>query len=227
MLIPRPLSLPALAGITLLANVASAQDPAAPQASLDQIHPRTMFSLAIGIGDEDVETNTGDLVAGIFSSSTEATQIRLRGEHYFKSGIGLFVSGFVGRHLMNRLGHEVKEKRAMLKALRSAYAQAAHDFRSGPNRSSVHMGVIRAWLARVANQLVEQPVGVPPAAARVAPIDLADAIADVEYAIKTHETFKGWFAAWLKFHIAISLALYVLLALHVWAGIYFGLRWFS
>ena len=63
--------------------------------------------------------------------------------------------------------------------------------------------------------------------ATVRAIRLADSIADLEYAIKTHETFKRWFGSWLKFHIVISFILYLLLALHVWAGIYFGLRWFE
>jgi hypothetical protein len=56
---------------------------------------------------------------------------------------------------------------------------------------------------------------------------LAESMADLEYAIKTHETFKRWFSRWLKFHIVISVILYVLLALHVWSGIHFGLRWFT
>jgi hypothetical protein len=58
-------------------------------------------------------------------------------------------------------------------------------------------------------------------------IQLTNSMADLEYAIKTHETFKRWFAGWLKFHIAISFILYLLLGLHVWSGIYFGLRWFE
>ncbi len=63
--------------------------------------------------------------------------------------------------------------------------------------------------------------------ASVRALRLAESIANVEYAVKTHETFKRWFAAWLKFHIVISFILYGLLALHVWAGIHFGLRWFA
>ena len=58
-------------------------------------------------------------------------------------------------------------------------------------------------------------------------VQLADAIADVEYAVRTHETFKSAFARWLKLHIVLSAILYVLLAFHVWAAIHFGLRWFS
>ena len=56
---------------------------------------------------------------------------------------------------------------------------------------------------------------------------LAESMADIEYAIKTHETFKRLFSDWLRFHIVISLVLYGLLALHVWAAVYFGLRWFT
>jgi hypothetical protein len=55
---------------------------------------------------------------------------------------------------------------------------------------------------------------------------LSESMADLEYAIKTHEAFRRWFAGWLRFHLVISFVLYGLLALHVWAGIYFGLRWF-
>ncbi len=49
----------------------------------------------------------------------------------------------------------------------------------------------------------------------------------MEYAIKTHEQFKSWFGKWLKFHIALSVVLYALMALHIWAAVHFGLRWFD
>lgn len=94
MLTLRSPSPPALA-LVLLARATVAQDPA-PQASLDQIHPRTMISLGIAFGDEDVETNTGGLATGIVSRSTEATHIRLRAEHFFRSDFGFFVDGYLG-----------------------------------------------------------------------------------------------------------------------------------
>ena len=56
---------------------------------------------------------------------------------------------------------------------------------------------------------------------------LAESIADMEYAVKTHENFRRWFSRWLKFHIVVSVVLYGLLGLHVWSGIHFGLRWFE
>ena len=56
---------------------------------------------------------------------------------------------------------------------------------------------------------------------------LAESVADLEYAIRTHELFKRWCSRWLKLHIVLSAILYVLLALHIWASIHFGLRWLS
>ena len=56
---------------------------------------------------------------------------------------------------------------------------------------------------------------------------LAESVADLEYAVRTHEFFKRWFSRALKLHIVLSLLLYVLLGLHIWAGIHFGLRWSS
>jgi hypothetical protein len=56
---------------------------------------------------------------------------------------------------------------------------------------------------------------------------LAESVADLEYAVRTHELFKRWFSRALKLHIVLSLIFYVLLGLHVWAEIHFGLRWFS
>jgi len=52
-------------------------------------------------------------------------------------------------------------------------------------------------------------------------------VADLEYAIRTHEFFKRWFSRALVVHIVLSIIFYVLLGLHIWAGIHFGLRWFS
>ena len=82
--------------IVMLAELAVAQAGGALAASADQIHPRTMVTLGIGFGDQDVERNSGDLVQGIVSSSTEAVHLRLRGEHFFRSQVGFFVEGFIG-----------------------------------------------------------------------------------------------------------------------------------
>ncbi len=55
---------------------------------------------------------------------------------------------------------------------------------------------------------------------------LVDSISDVESAIEAREILKRWFLRWLRLHLSLALALYLLLAVHVWASIHFGLRWF-
>ena len=47
---------------------------------------------------------------------------------------------------------------------------------------------------------------------------------DLEFAIRTDEFFKRWFARSLVVHIILSILLYLLLGLHIWSGIHFGLR---
>jgi hypothetical protein len=54
---------------------------------------------------------------------------------------------------------------------------------------------------------------------------LAESVADLEYSIRTDELLKRWFARALTAHIILSVAMYALLAAHIAAGIYFGLRW--
>jgi len=50
-------------------------------------------------------------------------------------------------------------------------------------------------------------------------------VADLEYAVRTHELFKRWFGHSLKLHIGLSIIFYALLTLHIGSGIFFGLRW--
>lgn len=58
-------------------------------------------------------------------------------------------------------------------------------------------------------------------------LSLTGAIADVEYAISTHELMKRLFSFWLKFHLVLSFVFYILLVFHIGGEYYFGLRWFS
>jgi hypothetical protein len=156
--------------------------------------------------------------------------------HKFNSPLGValtammllvVLSGFTGRYLMGYFTHELMEKRQMLGALQAAYDRTAGELARQPEQAAL-LGTFSGFFSRVlAGLFIPSPaageggLALPVRAAR-----LAESMADLEYALKTHERFKRWFARWLKFHIVISLALYVLLALHVWAGIHFGLRWF-
>lgn len=54
---------------------------------------------------------------------------------------------------------------------------------------------------------------------------LAESVSDLEYSIRTHEVMNRWFSYTVVVHILLSVALYGLLAIHIWSGWYFGLRW--
>lgn len=171
----------------------------------------------------------------IYAGILGPTLALLHTGHKFVSPLGIaltsmvlvvVVSGFVGRYLMSRFSQEVREKREMLTRLELAYRQTAGELAAHPDQAAVLRPLVGFWSRLLAGFLLgssgQEPLPVPIRALR-----LADAIADLEYAIKTHETFKRWFAGWLKLHIVLSAMLYALLGLHVWAEIHFGLRWSS
>jgi len=142
------------------------------------------------------------------------------------------VSGFVGRYLMNQFSQEIREKKALLAGLQNAYQQAADALGRAPDRVvslKRFSGVLSRMLASFFVQdrtLETESIGINSPSPTTL-LRLSESIADVEYAIKTHMQFKQWFGKWLKFHIVISIVLYVLMAFHLWAAIHFGLRWFD
>lgn len=156
--------------------------------------------------------------------------------HKFNSPLGIsltvtslvvVLSGFVGHQLMKRVSLEIREKKELLTGLELAYQQTARELAAHPEQTAV----LRPF-AGFAPRLAAGFFRIPPTAvsgwAQPAPIralELADAIADLEYSVRAHEAFKRRFAAWLSLHVVAGVALYGLLGLHVWAGIYFGLRW--
>lgn len=155
--------------------------------------------------------------------------------HKFENALGIaltgmtlvvVVSGFVGRYLMSFISSEMREKREALAGLRKEYDALAVVVAEDP-RAAEQVGMLRHLRVRLLTWAFTgnaPSAGLPPA---VLALRLAESIADVEYAIASHQQFKRAFGIWLKFHIVISLVLYVLLGLHVWAGVYFGLRWFA
>jgi hypothetical protein len=155
--------------------------------------------------------------------------------HKFESALGIaltgmtlivVVSGFVGRYLMSFIAEELREKRDALAGLRKEYDALAAAVAQDP-QTAEQVGMLRHVQTRLltwafAGHGQESRISTPAKALR-----LAESIADVEYAISSHEHFKRAFGVWLKFHIVISLVLYALLGLHVWSAVYFGLRWFT
>ncbi len=160
--------------------------------------------------------------------------------HKYESPLGIaltaltllvVVSGFVGRYLMNGFSQEIREKQAMLESLQSRYQQAGRELTESPEQAAA-LQPFSGFFSRLVSGLFVHEAAPVTASGSVSTspatlLRLSESIADVEYAIRTHERFKAWFGKWLKFHIWISVVLYVLMALHIWASIHFGIRWFS
>ena len=141
--------------------------------------------------------------------------------HKFESPLGVsltglmlivVVSGYVGRYLLSQLGRAIRGRQSELAALRAALDQVASGETPLP-RSGAWQRLQGAFVRR--DNRSETP-----SAAR-----LAGAIADIEFAVRAEALVKVLFERWLKLHIVIAMALYALLALHIWSGLYYGLRW--
>jgi len=151
--------------------------------------------------------------------------------HKFDSWLGItlttvmllvVVSGFAVRYLLTYVAHEIKDKLLLLQTARGDLDSAWGVLENSPAemRTLPRTPVLAAGLASLG---IELPFS-GPAGEVIRP---AEGVADLEYAVRTHEFFKRWFDRSLKLHIILSVILYVLLALHIWAGIHFGLRWVS
>ena len=130
------------------------------------------------------------------------------------------VSGFAVRYLLTYVNREIKDKLILLQTARGDldYNWGVLERLPSESRALPRAPVMAAGFASLG---IEIPFGSP--AGEV--IRTAEGVADLEYAVRTHELFKRWFGWSLSIHIALSVFLYMLLALHISSGIYFGLRW--
>lgn len=155
--------------------------------------------------------------------------------HKFNSPLGVMltaltlivvISGFVGRYLMGKIGTELREKRRQLTSARASFDAMAAQLATQPET----LERLSRWglMKRTAAALLLQEDGVLQSEQpQLRALQLAETVSDLEHAIQTHEFFKAAFGAWLRLHIVLSAGLYVLLGLHIWAAIHFGLRWFA
>lgn len=158
--------------------------------------------------------------------------------HKYESVVGIaltamtllvVVSGFIGRYLMSGFAKEIREKKAMLTELKTAYDEAVVAVGSNPQTAKTLRPFTGFFSRLMAGFFLPEPTTEPSVAKAdsITLVRLAESIADVEYVIRTHEDFKTWFGKWLKFHIVISFVLYALMFVHVYYAVYFGLRWFE
>ncbi len=149
--------------------------------------------------------------------------------HKYESWLGIaltavmllvVVSGFVLRYLLTFVTHEIKDKLLLLQTARGDLDHAWGVLENTPveMRGLPKSPVVAAGLASIG---IDLSFGSP--AGEVT--RTAESVADLEYAVRTHEFFKRWFARCLAVHIVLSIVLYVLLGLHIWAEIHLGLRW--
>jgi len=138
------------------------------------------------------------------------------------------LSGYVGRYFLSQMSLELHEKQDLLTKLATIYNQTVAELARQPD-PVVTFAASHGLFSRLLSRFLV-PATVPgqgTAALSYRAVHLAESIADLEYAIKTHELLKRRCARWLQVHIATSCTFYFLLLLHIWSGIYFGLRWFS
>ena len=151
--------------------------------------------------------------------------------HKFDSPLGIaltaamllvVVSGFIGRYLLGYVNREIKDKLLLLQTARGDLDSAWGVMENSPGETRA-LPKSPLWVAGLASVGLDLSSGGP-----VGEVTrCAESVADLEYAILTHELVKRWCGRWLMLHLVLSVILYVLLGLHIWASIHFGLRWFS
>ncbi|NOG73603.1 iron reductase [Roseicella sp. DB1501] len=144
----------------------------------------------------------------VYAGAVGAALGMLHTGHQYRSPLGIalvsvmlvvVLSGFVGRYYLAQLGTDVRDQRQELGALRARYDRLAAEGAAGS-------------LALL---------GPPDLSVRA----LVSGIADLEHAIGRREALRRALSRWTVLHVAAAIALCPLLALHIWSGIYYGLRW--
>ncbi|ARS37988.1 MULTISPECIES: hypothetical protein [Pontibacter] len=157
--------------------------------------------------------------------------------HRFESNLGIWLttmmmltilSGFIGRYFLSYSSQELREKQDQLNLLATQYNQLIGGLAQKPDPEITYVAshglVRRAFNSFTGTENFSADTQVP---LSIRALRLAESIADLEYAIKTHEFLKRRTARWLYAHIATSCVFYLLLVFHIWSAIYFGLRWFK
>lgn len=154
--------------------------------------------------------------------------------HRFESWLGILLTGtmllsvftgYVGRHFLRYVALDLKERQANLTSLQVAYAAIAQQG-SGQQVKTMPTTLVSKLRLQLAALLAGPARTSELVDPHIQSLQLTDAIADLEYAISADELIKLRLRRWLIVHIAMSIAFYVLLVLHVVAGIQYGLRWF-
>lgn len=130
--------------------------------------------------------------------------------HKFQSALGIalvtlmlltIISGLIGQYYLRYVTDDIREKQAQLGTVWRELETKQNAMASGPLQAAVPTQAIAEFLP------------------------IATAAAELQYGVQFQERLRTFLRTWLGIHIGCSVLFYVLLALHIWAGIYFGLRW--
>jgi hypothetical protein len=141
--------------------------------------------------------------------------------HHFQSWLGILltasmllsvISGYLGRYFLRFLSSDLQERKQNLAVLYESYERLAE---TAGRPSSAASGQIAPQIdSGIAKELLHAQAS-----------ELSEAIVDMEYAVQAEDVTKSRMSLWLSIHIVTSCTFYILLALHIAAGIQFGLRW--
>jgi len=152
----------------------------------------------------------------IFMGLAGAFLILIHTGHKFQSTLGILLtttmllvvfSGLVGRYFRGFFADDIQERRNHLEALRT-------EFKLRTEQMSDSSAIL--FSAENAN-----PVKPPDL------LVLVESIAELEYSLNAELHLRKVFARCLYIHIVLSALFYLLLGLHIWAALVFGLRWFQ
>jgi hypothetical protein len=167
----------------------------------------------------------------IFSALAGAIFAVVHTGHKFDNPLGVLLtavmlvvvaSGFVGRYLLRHCSRALGEKRQAAARVSAAVGPAREALAAAlAARPRRYPGIV-LWIALVAPVFVIDPAlrGAAREARR-----LADAAATVEASLALHDVMQTWFRRWMSLHFILTAVFYALLAAHVLAVTYYGLRW--
>lgn len=177
------------------------------------------------------------LIVHVYTGALGAILVLLHTGHRFESNLGIALtssmllsvfSGYIGGHLLGRVSVELREKQGLLLQLETAYNAAVDELSHKPDSPIASVLPDNPFsFARMRSAIAAKISTSGSERASDGAAGIASSIAELEYSIRSHDRFKRWSGHWLALHIGTSLVFYVLLALHVWASIHFGLRWFQ
>lgn len=137
----------------------------------------------------------------------------------------LVATGIIGRYLYGYTVRELREKRELLSQLQQEFDGTATEIAATPELLG-SLAKRSVWGRATNFVLVKLGYGFADPSLRRAVL-LAEAIADVDYSVKSHDVLKRAFTRWLWAHIVLAAVFLLLLGVHIWSGLYYSLRWFQ